>query len=115
MKGKKLVLVCGGRSYADRDRVFAELDRLNLSAIVHGGAKGADQLATDYAIARNLPTYVHHAQWWRYGAGAGPIRNQDMIDSHPDLDLVLAFPGGRGTADMVRRARRASVEVKEIS
>jgi hypothetical protein len=29
-------------------------------------------------------------------------------------DLVVAFPGGRGTADMVRRAYAANVIVKEI-
>jgi hypothetical protein len=30
-------------------------------------------------------------------------------------DLVIAFPGGRGTADMVKKARRAGVEVVEIA
>jgi hypothetical protein len=29
-------------------------------------------------------------------------------------DLVVAFPGGRGTADMVRRARAAGISVIEI-
>jgi hypothetical protein len=29
-------------------------------------------------------------------------------------DLVIAFPGGRGATDMVRRAREAGVETIEI-
>jgi hypothetical protein len=37
------------------------------------------------------------------GRAAGPRRNQRMLeDFRPDL--VVAFPGGRGTAYMVRRA-----------
>lgn len=28
-------------------------------------------------------------------------------------DLVVAFPGGAGTADMVSRARRAGIDVLE--
>ena len=30
-------------------------------------------------------------------------------------DFVVAFPGGRGTADMCRRAREAGLEVVEIT
>jgi ABC-type branched-subunit amino acid transport system substrate-binding protein len=29
-------------------------------------------------------------------------------------DAVVAFPGGRGTADMVRQARAAGIEVREV-
>jgi len=29
-------------------------------------------------------------------------------------DLVLAFPGGRGTANMVKQAREQGVEVREV-
>jgi hypothetical protein len=50
---------------------------------------------------------------WSIGRKAGPIRNQRMLDEHAP-DLVVAFPGGRGTADMVRRARKSGVEVAKI-
>jgi hypothetical protein len=30
-------------------------------------------------------------------------------------DLVVAFPGGTGTANMVKQARAAGVEVLEVS
>jgi hypothetical protein len=53
------------------------------------------------------------ADWKRHGKSAGPLRNQEMLDAAPDL--VIAFPGGRGTADMVRRAKSVNVKVIEIA
>lgn len=57
-----------------------------------------------------LAVEVHPADWGRYGKAAGPIRNQEMLES--GIDLVIALPGGRGTADMVRRAEGAGVPVR---
>lgn len=54
------------------------------------------------------------ADWSKYGKAAGPMRNQKMLDEYKP-DLVVALPGGRGTADMVSRARVAGVEVIEAS
>ena len=126
------VLVCGGRSYADKTRVCITLDKLcvdrSLSGekdergnwmptgirIIHGGASGADALADDWAVVNWVPQDIFCAQWERDGRAAGPIRNQRMIDEGKP-DLVVAFPGGRGTADMVRRARAAGIEVMEIA
>jgi len=53
------------------------------------------------------------AKWSKHGRAAGPIRNQEMIDECKP-DLVVAFPGGRGTADMVRRAKAAGIRVIEV-
>jgi hypothetical protein len=39
--------------------------------------------------------------------------NQMMIDDHKP-NLVVAFPGGRGTAYMVLKARSAGIEVIEV-
>jgi hypothetical protein len=77
--------------------------------IIHGGASGADRLAGEWAASRGIPVEVHPADWQKYGRAAGPIRNQQMIDRKPDM--VVAFPGGRGTADMVRRVRMAGIEL----
>ena len=52
----------------------------------------------------------HTAQWAKYGKAAGPMRNQEMLDS--GIDLVVAFPGGRGTADMLDKARLAGVVIE---
>ena len=56
---------------------------------------------------------VYMADWDGLGRKAGPIRNQRMLDDGKP-DLGIAFPGGRGTADMVRRAREAGVETIQV-
>ena len=108
------VLVCGGRDYDDRDRVFSELDTLQpIRMVIHGNARGADTLAQAWCLSRRVQAAACPAQWSKYGKRAGPMRNEAMLGHSPDL--VLAFPGGRGTADMVSRARKAGVRVVEVS
>ena len=112
------VLVCGGRDYQDRQFLVSVLDKLRadcvISHIIAGGARGADTFAEEWAKAVGLPCTVYRAEWERLGRKAGPTRNQQMLDLGMP-NLVVAFPGGRGTADMVRRARTAGVEVIEIT
>lgn len=111
------VLVCGGRDFDDRALVFATLDHINaetpITAIIEGGARGADRLAYEWSRDRPLTIYTYPADWKRLGRAAGPIRNRDMLaDGNPDL--VVAFPGGPGTAHMVGLARKAGVRVVEV-
>lgn len=44
----------------------------------------------------------------------GPLRNQRMLEEGKP-DLVVAFPGGGGTKDMVRRAAKAGVPIHEVN
>ena len=108
------ILVCGGRDYADQAFAFGVLDMLAergpVNTIIQGGASGADKLARMWAITRNCHFDEYPADWQAHGRAAGPIRNQKMLDDGKPT-LVVAFPGGRGTADMIRRAVRAGVEV----
>jgi hypothetical protein len=112
------VLVCGGRDYSDKARVFAVLDKLHAEAgidlIIEGGAKGADQLAAIWSDKPGVDLERYEADWENQGAFAGPARNKRMLEIGKP-DVVIAFPGGRGTADMVRKARKAGVEVIEIA
>jgi hypothetical protein len=109
------VLVCGGRDFDNviwlRERLEdVHLRQGNITVLIHGGATGADALAAAWARARDISIRVYRADWARHGKAAGPIRNTKMlVDGKPDL--VVAFPGGRGTADMVRQARTAGVRV----
>ena len=105
------VVVCGGRDYTDEDVITAELSLLPPgTVVVHGGAPGADAIAGEVAKALGLVVEAHPADWQRCGRGAGLRRNAEMLSL--GADLVLAFPGGSGTADMVRRARTARVPVR---
>lgn len=117
-----VILVCGGRTYDNKDLVWSVLDRicqeygriwLPRIKIVNGGAKGADSIATDYAVVNWTLLKEYPADWTKHGKAAGVIRNQQMLDEE-HIDLVVAFPGGRGTADMVRRARLNNIKVIEV-
>lgn len=117
-EGRLRVIVCGGRDYLDWDQGFAVLDRIHAATpieyVFHGNARGADSIASAWARSRKAEGVRDcpvPAQWAKHGKAAGPKRNQAMIGHSPDL--VIAFPGGRGTADMVRRARAAGITVME--
>lgn len=100
---RRRILVCGGRDYLDAHRVFTVLDALSPVAIATGACpSGADEWARQWAEARVIP-YSPYPANWDLGRRAGPIRNQKMLDDFRP-EVVLAFPGGRGTADMRRRA-----------
>lgn len=112
------VLVCGGRDYSDRFRLFAVLDKYHdaagISVIIEGGARGADDLAAKWAGSWGIAVEEYAADWECFGSFAGPMRNKIML-AEGKPDVVIAFPGGKGTADMIRKARRAGVEVVEIA
>ena len=109
------VIVCGGRNYSDRKRVFTTLDALHaetpITVLMHGDARGADALADDWAAGK-VKTATFTPAWEQHGRAAGPLRNQEMLDAGPDL--VVAFPGGHGTADMIQRAVKVGVPVKIV-
>jgi hypothetical protein len=111
------VLVTGGRFYDDIAKVWEVLSAIDMTLLIHGGATGADSLAADYATEKGIlqrPFDVPREEWRRLGRKAGPLRNQRMLDDGKP-DLVIAFPGNDGTADMVRRAKKVpGLEVKEI-
>jgi hypothetical protein len=97
--------------------VFRTLDRVHakrpISKLVQGLARGADTLAQQWAEARGVQCIGFRANWDEFGKAAGSIRNQQMLDY--GLDGLVAFPGGAGTADMVRRTRAAGVTVMEVA
>lgn len=113
----RVVLVCGGRDYDDKDRLYAVMDDLlaktgEIGILVHGDANGADRLADMWAVERGINVARVPALWGTHGKGAGPIRNKAMLALHPDE--VVAFPGGNGTLDMRTQARKAGVFVWDV-
>jgi hypothetical protein len=116
------VLVTGGRDFLNQAFVWNTLTELARTAaengdkihLAEGGANGADTLAYQWAIEHDIHVDTYVAQWNRDGNAAGPIRNAHMLtDFKPDL--VVAFPGGKGTADMIAKARRKKIEVREFA
>ena len=116
-----IVVVTGGRDYSDYARVCDVLDDLTayipharqITKLAHGGARGADTLAGAWAASRGVEEVVFPAQWNTYGRNADPIRNREMLDGAMP-DLVVAFPGGTGTAGCIAEARKRHITVLEI-
>lgn len=112
------VLVCGGRDFDDWMglRVFMSnlasqrLGQGERMTVIHGGARGADRFAGEWAKDNGISVEAYHADWKKHGKSAGPIRNRKMLEQGRP-DVVVAFRGGRGTADMIRRAEAAGVKV----
>lgn len=114
MDEARLVLVTGGRDFADDGAIFKALDtvlrKYPNTTIIQGGCEtGADMHARTWATEHERPCITVPAEWKKYGDAAGPKRNQIMLAYLPHA--CVEFDGGRGTADMVRRARAADVQV----
>lgn len=111
-----IVLVTGGRAYADAIAVWAVLDLLHwrrpITHLMHGGATGADALGDTWARDRGVQPVRCDALWRKFGPPAGPRRNVRMGQLRPQL--VVAFPGGTGTANMVEVAHHLGLEVREV-
>lgn len=121
---RSLVIAAGGgRDLSwSHQRVAAELlarsgGRL-VHLVLHGGARGADAAIARAAHQLGWSSLVMPAEWRRHGRAAGPIRNRELLEqaiaravAHTSPGsiasvLVVAFPGGAGTASLVQQARR---------
>jgi predicted Rossmann-fold nucleotide-binding protein len=108
-----IVLVTGGRDYNDREKLHATLAALHktrpIQILIHGCATGADSLAAAWAMNQGIHTAGVPPIWDVYARLAGTRRNGAMLLLKPEL--VIAFPGGRGTANMVAQARYNAIKV----
>jgi len=108
------VLVCGGRHYTAQLKVNTALDwlhkNLRFTTMLEGGATGADRFARTWAQLNGVPAQTFPADWQRLGNSAGFERNRHML-AFGQPELVVAFPGGNGTANMIKLARVAGLEV----
>lgn len=107
------IIVCGGRRFGNTHFAYAVLDELHaatpVTGVIDGGATGADLIGNRWAFHRGVSRTTVPAEWQEYGRAAGPLRNKKMLDLKPDL--VVAFPGGRGTENMIALAEKAGVRV----
>lgn len=112
------LLVCGDRDWEHRNFLYDTLDTINfrtpggISVIIEGEAKGADRMARDWALFHRIEVARYPAFWNIYKQGAGPIRNQQMIDEGKP-DRAAAFhndiANSKGTGDMIRRLKAHSI------
>lgn len=114
------MLVTGGRDYKNDFFVSMALSEVNevltgkAVTLIVGDATGVDTFARKAALEFRWNVEVFKADWDEHGKAAGPIRNGRMINEGQP-DIVLAFPGGRGTANCVKQAEEAGVPVYHLS
>lgn len=130
----RIAVVTGGRhrepAPREYQRLHDELVRRDIDVVRVGCATGVD--AEVYDWVRDV--YLRerwHAAWDEQGPKAGPWRNRAMltgkgvagwrVDSDPRFPthgiaalVVLALPGGRGTADCCKAARADRIAVVEL-
>jgi len=104
------VLVCGGRKFSDSALLKNTLDRLGITELAEGDAPGADRMAGKWAEFSGIQLRKFPANWKKFRNAAGPIRNREMFNEFKP-ELVVAFPGGNGTADMISIARKNGCKV----
>ncbi len=121
----RLAVVTGGRGYEptrlEHTALAEALDEYRITHVMHGGCKGVDTWGGHLAESLDRWVIVVPAPWMRMGNPAGPTRNAQMVElanilmaSSPHLPLLVALPGGKGTASMRRLARRSGWPVKRL-
>lgn len=107
------VCVTGGRDYTNRFIVWVGLNTFDellgpIEELAHGGARGVDKLCGDWAMSAGLIPEVFEADWDRHGEEAGGIRNGEMLETFKP-DALIVFPGGTGTSNCTRQARKLEI------
>jgi aspartate aminotransferase-like enzyme len=115
------VLVCGSRDW-DQPMVIQhylrQLPRVLGTqdiTVIHGAARGADEMAGRIADAMGYAVEEFPADWRGKGKRAGILRNLAMLDQQPDLVLAFQRDGSTGTQHTIDEARRRGVPVKVFS
>lgn len=105
------IAVVGSRSFNDYGFLTEILSEHGpKTAIISGGARGADSLARRYAEEHNIPFQEFLPDWDQFGKSAGPRRNQQIVDA---ADIVIAFWDGRsrGTGNTLDLAAKSGKQV----
>lgn len=110
------VCITGGREYNDIKTLSFVLDLLNdnhpFTEFVTGMARGADTLGFHWAVQRGIKTIEYPADWDKHGRSAGFIRNLEMAKS--GVNLLIAFPGGKGTAHMMNTCNDLGIPMIQV-
>ncbi len=107
------IAVVGSRTFDNYELLCLELDKLEVTEIISGGAAGADSLGEKYAVECEIPIKIFKPDWNRYGKKAGMIRNSDIVDN---CDILIAFWNGHsnGTKDSINKAKIVNKHYKTI-
>jgi hypothetical protein len=113
--------IVGSRGFTNYSLLKKKLDEFIASlpspkkeiVIVSGGARGADYLAERYAEKKGYKILIFKADWDRYGASAGYIRNVDIVKNS---DILFAFWDGesKGTQHTINISKKENKKMEVI-
>lgn len=109
------VIIAGGRNITDPSLLTAAVhdSEFEITEIVHGGARGVDEMADRFAQHRGVPCRIFAGDWAGFGLSAGPRRNTEMAE-YADA-LILIWDGkSRGSADMLRKAKAKGLKIYQL-
>jgi hypothetical protein len=110
------VLITGSRDWESWETIFDALDKLKEAIgdfiLVHGGARGADEMSGIWATRNGIQTEVHPADWKKNPRGAGMIRNAEMVKAGADMTLAFIKNGSNGATKCAALAEKAGIPVK---
>jgi hypothetical protein len=108
------VIIAGGRDFIPRIKhsrwLIGKLSELEATEVVSGACSGADLFGESIAKLCFLPITRFPPDWNTHGRSAGPKRNEEMAQY---ADVLILFPGGRGTSDMKARAVKHGLNIVE--
>lgn len=113
------ILVTGSRQWVDAGLVSFTLGWVlggfqargvrEHPVLVHGAARGADQLAAQIWTTYGLPDEPHPADWDAHGRRAGFLRNAEMVALGADLCLAFIKDESPGATMCARLAKEAGI------
>ena len=110
MTEPRRILVSGSRYWTNKRLIREALPLKGNIIVIHGGALGADLLASEVAQERAFAEWVFTPDWDNLGKKAGPIRNGNMLKRGDPHEALVFWDGkSRGTKDMLDRLNRANV------
>lgn len=104
------VIIAGSRDFTDYEMLkrcveqAIEENKLDITEIVSGKARGADTLGEQYAKEKGIPVRGYPADWDKYGKSAGYIRNEQM-GKYADFLIAFWHPASKGTTNMIKIIR----------
>lgn len=109
------VIIAGSRFYTTHFHLVLSAvaqSGFTITEVVSGGANGIDLLGEKWAKENDIPIKTFEAKWNQHGKGAGPIRNQLMVDY---ADALIAIPHeirySVGTQDVIKKAQEKGIPV----
>ena len=109
------LIIAGSRTFTDYPLLCQVLgpERHRISAVIHGGARGADQLGFRWALKHHVRSRCFPAAWVRFGKSAGVRRNCQLAQAG---DLLIAFWDGQspGTRHMIAAMQQLNKPVVVI-